>query len=264
MIRLLLSFSISICFISFSQDDQLIDYPIKHLKDNCFNYYVNFGVDSVREIYTRVEILTVDFEDNCVPAEYEVSMTQHVPIKYHLLATIGRGDTSFHTLSYTVPPLCQYWTKPDSNTLYFRADLSVDNKQNKGNSGAYKPDSVLQTDMSCVAQFYSFENDSVRSDTLFERKGTAFDLNSHNGIPYWQCSYFYELKHGKELAYYHVNEISGKCVNANTNLKKYEGQWKYGKQKGKWYFYTPMGDLERIEYYRKGVCKKIKRIENGI
>jgi hypothetical protein len=171
------------------------------------------------------------------------------------------GDSNYHLMSYTVPPACQYWTKPDSNTLYFRADLSLSGRHN---NGAYIPDSILQTNMDCVAEFYRFESDSVGCDTLFEKEGTSFNTGMHDGIPYWQCSYYYELKHGKELAYYHINEISGECVNADTNLKKYEGQWKYGKQKGKWYFYTPTGELERIESYRNGVCRKVKHIVNSL
>lgn len=258
MFKLILPFSFLFHFVSFSQDEQLINYPIERLNDNCYSYYVNLGKDSINETSTRAEIYSVDATDNCVPAEYTVYMTQYFPVRYHFFATWRCGDSSSHYSSYTVPKHCQYWAEPDSNTLYYPPVSKYDSYKS-GELKPYRPDSVQHTDMDCVARFYQFENDSVRCDTLFEKDKTTFNLEKQNGIQYWQCSYYYEQKHGKEIAYYHVNEVSRKCMNGDTNLKKYEGAWKYGKRKGKWYYYDIYGELIRIEVYRKGVCKKIKK-----
>jgi hypothetical protein len=255
MPKLLIFFILNYSFFSYSQDSLLIDRPIKKLKSSGFNVYLE--VDSVKEVSTRAEILYVDAVDYLIPAKYTVYQEHSFSAKYHFLATWQCGDSSYHGMSYIIPNDCQYWTAPDSNTLYTTSVV-----KNNYRTIAYRPDSVLKTDMNCVSEFYQIESDSVRSDTLYEKEGTAFYELNFNEIPYWECSYYYDQKHGKELAYYHVNEVSGKCVNADTNLKKYEGQWKYGKKKGKWYFYDIYGELEKIEFYRKGICKKIKDKKN--
>jgi len=221
-------------------------------------YNVTLEIDSVNGTYTSAEILGVDEIDYSIPVVYTVYMVNFFPVKYHSIATWQCGDSSSHVMSYTIPKQCQYWTQPDSNTMY----TTSGSKDNNYRTTEYRPDSVIQTDMICLSEFYQFNNDSIRSDTLFEKNGTAFNFQMNSSIPYWQCSYYFEQKHGKEIAHYHINEVSGKCVNADTNLKKYEGEWKFGKKKGKWYFYDIYGELLRIEYYNKGVRKKIKNKTN--
>ena len=238
-------------FVGFSQDETNI--PVLLLESPCFKTRQQISFDSVAQISTRIKVYSVDYNDHCVPAVYRVTKTQLDPVPYYLLA-FAHCDTEeqVHRMGFRTPDSCFYYQKPDANHVF--------NASQSKTGETVKLDSFQMSDINCAQAFYEFENDSVQADTIYSKHYVDNDYSMDSQF-LWHCDYYYDVKHGEELAYYSVQDVQGICITGKAPMVKYKGYWRDGKKNSWWIYYLPNGEVDKTEKYRNGKLKKTLKIE---
>ncbi|MFT5820258.1 MAG: hypothetical protein ACI8ZM_001497 [Crocinitomix sp.] len=237
-ITLIMSFWISL--IGFSQDE--IDIPVLKIESPCINLNRIISFDSTSNTETRIEVLTIDRDNPCIPGDYTITIRQQDPVPYYLLAFARCGEDPYE-VTYRSPDTCMYYQKASKDVMI------------SSPIGGTSPDSILLVYNYCCESFYQIENDSIRSDTVYAEN--YIDDNSiSNDLLLWSCDYFYKNKHGQEFGYYNVLDVQGICITGKKPMLRYEGYWNYGKKNSWWVYYQPNGEIERVEKYRNGKLKK--------
>lgn len=257
---LLLIAIFSFSFNSFSQE--LENFPIDTLGIPCYHSYQTIQYDSIINMKLSIEIMSVDKENSCIPAEYKMIKTQTFPWEYHRFVHGRCADSiEYYSREYSVPRHCTYWVKLDSGNFMKR--VTVSKRGGRRDQVVTYVDSIMKIDNDCVEIFYLTENDSIHSDTIVSSVPVSLDImRSSFGKSFttWTCNYFYNLKHGEEYCFYSISEIKNLCIDGQCGLLRYYGSWKYGKKHGKWRYYSKEGVLLKAEKYRNGKLKKLMKL----
>jgi hypothetical protein len=148
-----------------------------------------------------------------------------------------------------IPDQFKYKVKVDSNFNYGVYDYKTNTTT--------RPDSIERTDYARADSF------------LLHVAGFVFDTIwlQHYYLmpsPYYSdevcaiAQYYYNQKHGYEETFYSTDDLKGILITGPNYKSKARGMWKLGQKVGKWYYYSPNGELQRTEKWRRGKLVKTK------
>lgn len=98
----------------------------------------------------------------------------------------------------------------------------------------------------------SIDTGQVPRDTIWVASRSRFEPTEDFQMSH-VCCYKGEDKHGYEYQYYSVHELDGITVTGWSYRVKWTGHWKHGRKNGKWYYYSPDGELIGTEKWKNGV-----------
>jgi len=95
-----------------------------------------------------------------------------------------------------------------------------------------------------------------RLDTIIFLKAAQYDrddfLEPHTKSV---TGYFFRQKHGREVTYYTIREISDTVITGRMTRIKSIGHWRLGKKHGRWNYYSTTGELVKTERWKRGELK---------
>lgn len=195
------------------------------------------------------EVLTTD--DTGANSNY-TRYTRFPERSYYVIYSVADHKTVAQSRP-RVPERFTHRVPVDSNTRYV-----VYTKNKDGTVTASYPDSMTVNDYKAL-DAYLLSDSSFHYDTIFIRDWqVAYGKYPAEFQTKSICGYYYNQKNGWETEYYSVPELQQQVITGNHFREKCSGYWKVGKKHGKWFYYSPDGELQRIEKWRKGKLRKTK------
>lgn len=138
--------------------------------------------------------------------------------------------------------------------------IKLDTVSRDWNRYPYTMDSAIVIDYPAIDSFYRY-NDSIQIDTIWVSDEKKYHMGDFDYYTIREvCQYKDKIKHGVDRQYYSLSEMRGLTVRGPHFHLKLEGHWKHGYKNGKWFYYTPSGELSRRETWRNGKLIRTKYV----